>query len=185
MRCSAASAYMTLMTVRSFLTTAVWAHPSGCALSFLTRVQVCTTDCGEAAAAILLDPGRHVSKTYTIAGPCWTHEDAAAVLSALTGRRITYQQTSYDDARSFFMSVGMPDWQAAGLMEMLEMANAGKYHYSTADFKAVTGHDPMTVQDWLEDHRVDLVGVGGGSEVAARSGSQFRFTGTQSQTASQ
>ena len=72
---------------------------------------ITTREVGAAAAAILANPGTHAGKTYTLAGPAYSHEDLAAAYSAALSKPVSYVQVSYEDAKASFISKGWPEWQ--------------------------------------------------------------------------
>lgn len=73
---------------------------------------VAQDDIADAATAVLTDPGAHVGRTYDLTGPdALTFHDIAEVLSAVTGRTITYRPETVEEAYRSRASYGAPDWQ--------------------------------------------------------------------------
>ena len=67
-------------------------------------------DVGAVAAAVAATPAEHVGQTYWLTGPeLISYPDAAAVLSEVLGRPITYRETSFDDDKQAMMRVGIPE----------------------------------------------------------------------------
>lgn len=111
---------------------------------------IAVQDVGEAAALILKDPNSHVNKTYIFSTRPCTMADTAQAFSAGLGRKIEYEQVSYDDAKKSLMDIGMPEWQAIGVLELFHFMddNSKLTNNYTEDFKKITGRDPTTVDQW-------------------------------------
>jgi NAD(P)H dehydrogenase (quinone) len=66
-------------------------------------------DMAEATAAVLATDG-HAGRDYTLAGSdAFTLADVAAVLSEITGERVTYRDTPVEEYAAARMRAGMPE----------------------------------------------------------------------------
>ena len=74
----------------------------------------------------------------------------AAALSASTGKTVEYVQLPYDAVRASFIEKGWPAWQVGGLLELFRAVDAGAYGFGGADFKTITGKDPVTVTQYAQ-----------------------------------
>ena len=73
---------------------------------------VAQDDIADAATAVLLDAPEHAGQTYDLTGPeALTLDEAAAVLTEVTGRRVTYHAETVEEAYRSRASYGAPDWQ--------------------------------------------------------------------------
>ena len=71
-----------------------------------------------AAATAALIGDRHANRTYTLTGPqALTHAEMAAQLSEAVGRRISFIDIAEEAMRDALSRMGMPEWQADGLIE--------------------------------------------------------------------
>jgi uncharacterized protein YbjT (DUF2867 family) len=73
---------------------------------------VAQDDIADVATAILRDPVPHVGRTYDLTGPAaLTFAEAADILTALTGREVTYRAETIEEAYASRAGYGAPDWQ--------------------------------------------------------------------------
>lgn len=74
-------------------------------------------DIADVAVAALTEAG-HKGKIYTLTGPqALTHTEMAAYLSTAIGRQITFVDVSPEAMQDSLLGLGMPVWQAEGLLE--------------------------------------------------------------------
>ena len=85
---------------------------------------IAIADVANAVVEILSQPGYHVMKTYTIAAPPHTAEEAAQKFSEVLGRVVQVEQVSYDQYRSSQLSMGYLEWAVDGLMEYFRLIDA-------------------------------------------------------------
>jgi len=113
---------------------------------------VTVSDAGKAAAAILADPSKHVSKTYPVVSNRHTHGDVAKVFSEVLGKEVTITTNKYEEAKQFLMSVGMPEWQTNGVLELYKLIDSGSTdinQQSLSSYKDITGEEPTSLKDWV------------------------------------
>ena len=73
-------------------------------------------------AAEALTTHAHDDQTYALTGPeALSFEDMARVLSEVTGREVQYVEVSAEAMRAALLQMGMPPWQADGLVEEFAM----------------------------------------------------------------
>ncbi|EDQ84454.1 uncharacterized protein MONBRDRAFT_12808 [Monosiga brevicollis MX1] len=114
---------------------------------------IAVEDIGLASATILANPEKHQNKIYTLtSAKNISHAEIAKVFSDALGRQIDYVQVPYEAAQKAFMDIGLPEWQAAGVMELYKYVDAGDKMVTTptSDFKDITGNDPKGFKEWLE-----------------------------------
>jgi len=113
---------------------------------------VTVTDAGRAAAAILADPSKHVNKAYNVVSNRHTHGDVAKVFSEVLGKDVTITTNKYEEAKQFLMSVGMPEWQTDGVLELYKLIDSGSTatnQENLSSFKDITGEEPTSLKDWV------------------------------------
>ena len=80
-------------------------------------VAVVVREIAAAAAAALMEMG-HEGRTYDLTGPeALTHHEMAEKLSHAVGREIQYIDVLPEAMREALLGVGLPLWQADGLIE--------------------------------------------------------------------
>lgn len=113
---------------------------------------VTVTDAGRAAAAILANPSKHVNKAYNVVSNRHTHGDVAKVFSEVLGKDVTITTNKYEEAKQFLMSVGMPEWQTDGVLELYKLIDSGSAatnQENLSSFKDITGEEPTSLKDWV------------------------------------
>lgn len=108
-------------------------------------------DIARCAVAVLQDPAVHVGKTYNLTGPEeLSLAGAAAVLTEGTGRTVSYQPETLEEAYASRASYGAPPWQLdAWVSTYTAMAN-GEMAGLSPDVHGLTGRDPMSLAEFLE-----------------------------------
>lgn len=132
------------ITTQSVISTAVrptqWFH------------EVTIADAGLVAACVLASPQKHAGQTYMIVSDRNKYEDVEKEYSIALGRTVKYTPITYEHAKSLCLGVGMPDWQASGLVECAQCINDGlldtsdKYNNT---FREITGKNPTKFTTWL------------------------------------
>lgn len=119
----------------------------GAAVSFIDAVDV-----GRVGAVALTEPG-HARKAYTLTGPAaFTLREAAATLSKVTGRTITYVDVPEAAAKSAMVGHGMPGWMVDAMMELHAIDKAGYAAVVTDDVANVTGSAPRSFESFATDN---------------------------------
>eukprot|EP00050_Salpingoeca_kvevrii_P005665 m.285024 g.285024 ORF g.285024 m.285024 type:complete len:294 (-) comp11280_c0_seq1:213-1094(-) len=125
----------------------------------IKMARVAVSDAGEACAEILSNPSKHEGKTYTISSETFSEGDMAKALTEVLDRKIEYIQIDWPEAKAAFVGLGMPEWQADGVLEIFRAAEAkeqaagGEFN----GFKQITGKEPMTAQKWVEVNKENFL----------------------------
>ena len=109
-------------------------------------------DIAKAGAVILVDPTKHVNKTYIIVSDRHTHNDVAAAFSEALGKTVTYNRMPYDAAKQIFAAIGFPKWRADAGMEFYKLVDDGSPVTNVADtshFHQITGEQPTSFKTWV------------------------------------
>jgi len=113
---------------------------------------VSVADIGKACADILAAPEKHRCTVYKIIMPSFCLDDVAQVFSKTLCTTVPYQA-----AKESFMSMGFPEWQVDGIMELYKMCDEDNpivnETTNTSDIETITGEKPMTVQEWVEANK--------------------------------
>ena len=109
-------------------------------------------DVGRVAAVALTSAG-HAGKAYTLTGPAaFTIGEAAAVLSSVSGRNISYVDVPESAARSAMLGLGMPAWMVDAMLELHAIDKAGYAAVVTDDVAKITGTPARSFADFAKEH---------------------------------
>ena len=121
-------------------------------------------DVGVFAAKVMEDLDRHAGKTYTPTGPeAVTMADAAATLTKVLGKPVSYVGLPQDAARQAMLGFGLPRWFVGNVVDYGTIYSEGWGDFVTSDFKDVTGHDARSFEQFARDFAPAF----GGSAVTA------------------
>ncbi|HEV2254672.1 MAG TPA: DUF3224 domain-containing protein [Streptosporangiaceae bacterium] len=112
-----------------------------------------TRDVAAVAAAVLTEPG-HAGARYDVTGPqALSYTDAAAKLTSLMGRRISYVGASDDAVRQALLGAGLTGWFAnalVGLYQDYRRSGTGGYAAQvTETIPRLTGRPARSLDDLL------------------------------------
>jgi NAD(P)H dehydrogenase (quinone) len=111
---------------------------------------VAREDIARCAVAVLRDPALHVGTTYNLTGPEEiTLARAAEVLTAETGRSITYHPETVEEAYASRASYGAPPWQVDAWVSTYTAIAAGELAGLSPDVRGLTGRDPLSLAEFL------------------------------------
>nr|WP_297430058.1 SDR family oxidoreductase [uncultured Actinotalea sp.] len=111
---------------------------------------VARADVARVATAVLLDPRRHVDRTYELTGPeALSLGEVAATITEVTGRDVRYVAESVEEAYASRQAFGAPDWQVDAWVSTYTAIAAGEMARVTDDVERVTGRPPLSLRDVL------------------------------------
>jgi uncharacterized protein YbjT (DUF2867 family) len=114
-------------------------------------------DVAAVAFRALTEPG-HAGQAYSLTGPeALSYEQAAAVLSEVLGRPISYQGMSDEQALALLPQFGMPVFEAEALVEVAHVYLDGGAETVTSTVEEITGKPPTSFRDFVGARR-DLFG---------------------------
>ena len=123
---------------------------------------VARDDVAGVASAVLLAPERHAGQTYELTGPALTDlYEVAAELSRASGRRISYQPETLDEAYASRAPYGAPAWEVEGWVTSYAAIGAGELSTCCADVRRVTGREAISARQWFEEHAESYRHLGG------------------------
>ena len=117
---------------------------------------VARADVARSAVTVLRDPALHVGRTYDLTGP----EDislaqAAELLTAGTGRTITFHNETVEEAYASRASYGAPPWQVDAWVSTYTAIAAGELAGPTSAVHELTGREPLGLAQFLaESHTI-------------------------------
>jgi uncharacterized protein YbjT (DUF2867 family) len=105
-------------------------------------------DIAAVAAQVLTEDG-HEDETYELIGPeALSHSEMASLLSSATGMTIKYVDVPLDALRQFLVDLGIPKWQAEGLVEEYAIYRCGGAAQVTDTVFEVTGTAPRSFSEF-------------------------------------
>jgi uncharacterized protein YbjT (DUF2867 family) len=109
-------------------------------------------DIAAVAVAALTESG-HEGKTYDLTGPqALTHAQIAAHLSIALGHPIAFVDVPLEVMREAMTGMGMPIWQADGLIEDYAHYKRGEAAAVTNDIEEATGTAPRSFNTFAHDY---------------------------------
>jgi uncharacterized protein YbjT (DUF2867 family) len=113
---------------------------------------VARVDIARSAVAVLRDPALHVGRTYDLTGP----EDislsrAAELLTAGTGRTISFHNETLEEAYASRASYGAPPWQVDAWVSTYTAIAAGELAGPTSAVHELTGLEPLSFERFLAE----------------------------------
>ncbi|PYY36533.1 NmrA family NAD(P)-binding protein [Curtobacterium sp. MCBD17_030] len=112
---------------------------------------VARADVARVVTAVLREPARHLDRTYDLTGPAAiTLEQAAAVVSGVRGRPVSYHRESLEEAYASRQRWQPEPWQADAWVSTYTAIADGSLAKVSGDVERVTGRPPMTLRQVLE-----------------------------------
>lgn len=108
-------------------------------------------DVAAVAVAALTEEG-HKEQTYLLSGPQGlSFTEQAAILSQAAGKTIQYVAVPREAAEQAMKQVGMNEWLAVHLAEILDWFAQGGYDYVTKDVEKVLGRPARSFADFASE----------------------------------
>lgn len=96
----------------------------------------------------------HAGKAYELTGPeALSNYEVAALMSEVLGREIEFVDVPEPAAKKEMTDNGTPDWMANALLELYSLYKAGYANKTTDEVADVTGHQPHSLGQFIQDHR--------------------------------
>ncbi|SKB00978.1 Uncharacterized conserved protein YbjT, contains NAD(P)-binding and DUF2867 domains [Agreia bicolorata] len=112
---------------------------------------VSRADLADAALAVLRDPTAHRGAVYELTGrEALSLDDVAGIITEKTGREVTFHDETLPEAYESRAVYGAPDWQVDAWVSTYTAMAAGEQERITDDIRALTGHDPETLGEFLD-----------------------------------
>jgi uncharacterized protein YbjT (DUF2867 family) len=110
-------------------------------------------DVAAVAAQIAVSPAPHAGKTYWPTGPeRLSYADAAAVLSKVLGRPITFRSLTFEEERQAMINAGVPEATAEMNAQALSLFAQGDSDWITDDVPSLLGRPARTFEQFATDH---------------------------------
>jgi uncharacterized protein YbjT (DUF2867 family) len=110
---------------------------------------VARDDVADVAVSVLLGEG-HNGVTYDVSGPeSLTMHQVADAFSRATNRNIAYHAETIEEAYRARAHFGAPAWEVEGWVTSFAGVAAGEMDVRSDAVLNLTGHDPMTFEEFL------------------------------------
>jgi NAD(P)H dehydrogenase (quinone) len=113
---------------------------------------VARADVARSAVTVLRDPALHRGRTYGLTGPeDISLDQAARLLSAGTGRTVTFHNETLEEAYASREPYGAPPWQLDAWVSTYTAIAAGELAGPTSAVHELTGREPLNFAQFLAD----------------------------------
>jgi uncharacterized protein YbjT (DUF2867 family) len=107
-----------------------------------------------AVAGTILTTSGHAGKAYVLTGPeALSYQEIAERISAILGRKVTYNDMPLEAMRERLRASGMPEWHVEIQIDFSTALSAGQAATVTDTVAAVTGRQPRTFEQFFQEHR--------------------------------
>ena len=111
---------------------------------------VARADVARVATEVLRNPSAHLDRTYELTGPAAiTLEQAAATVSEVRGRTVTYHPETLEEAYASRAQWDPEPWQADAWVSTYTAIAEGALARVSGDVERVTGRRPMSLREVL------------------------------------
>jgi NAD(P)H dehydrogenase (quinone) len=108
-------------------------------------------DCAYAAAGVLEHAALHENKRYRISGPqAYSHTELAALVSEITGKKLTYVDLPPEEFKKALVGAGMPEGFAQMFLGFELAIKGGELEPVTQAVEELSGHNPLSLRSYLE-----------------------------------
>jgi uncharacterized protein YbjT (DUF2867 family) len=112
---------------------------------------VARADVARVATEVLRNPSAHLDRTYELTGPvAITLEQAAATVSEVRGRTVTYHPETVEEAYASRARWNPEPWQADAWVSTYTAIAEGALARVSGDVERVTGRRPLSLGEVLE-----------------------------------
>lgn len=112
---------------------------------------VARADVARVATEVLRNPAAHLDRTYELTGPAAiTLEQAAATVSEVRGRTVTYHPETVEEAYASRARWNPEPWQADAWVSTYTAIAEGALARVSGDVERVTGRRPLSLREVLE-----------------------------------
>ena len=106
-----------------------------------------------AVAVIVLAATGHEGNSYALTGgEALTNEQVAEKISRVAGRKISYVDLPAAELKRGILSAGTLEWSADALLDLQRLYREGKASLVTDDIERLTGHKPITFDQFARDY---------------------------------
>ncbi len=113
---------------------------------------VTRADIARSAVAVLTDPAAHRDATYDLTGPeALSFAEVAALLTAHTGRTVTYHDESIEEAYASRRKWPAPPWQYDAWVSTYTAIAAGELATVSDHVRRLTGREPTGLASYLTE----------------------------------
>jgi uncharacterized protein YbjT (DUF2867 family) len=106
-----------------------------------------------AVAVKTLTEAGHEGKVYDITGPqLLTYAEVAQILSEVSGHPVKYQDIPPAAAKPAMVAMGIPEFAADAINELMDQLRAGQYERQTSVVRDVAKKEPIRFMQFAREH---------------------------------
>ena len=106
-----------------------------------------------AAGAAVLTSGGHEGRAYDLTGPeAFSLAEAAELMSRATGKAIRFHDETDEEAFASRAGFGAPDFEVRGWVSSYWAIREGSLAAVSTDVRTLTGRDPVSLAEYLQEH---------------------------------
>lgn len=110
---------------------------------------IARNDIADVVVSALLSEG-HDGRTYDMTGPeALTLDETAEILSRVTGRHVSYQEETMEEARASRAPTGAPDWEIEGWVTSYAAIATGEMNVVSDTVERLAGHPAQALEPFL------------------------------------
>jgi len=114
---------------------------------------IAVQDIAAVAVAALTKDG-HVGQAYNLTGPtALSHDEVAAIISKVSGRKVVYQPISEEAMRQGALDNGLPEPNADYLAMLYQVTRDGYMGGRTQDVEQILGREPISFAEFARQHQ--------------------------------
>ena len=122
---------------------------------------VARDDVADVAALVLRD-AEHAGHTYQLTGPAAiTFSEAAAILTRVTGRTVTYKEETLDEAYASRASYGAPKFEVDAWVSTYTAIAKGEFATVSGDVPGLLGRPAASLEDVLNAYPASYAHIAG------------------------
>lgn len=104
-------------------------------------------------STVIRKPYELIGKPYELTGPeSLTYIEAAEILSTEAGKKIRYINISEDQVRQGIKEMGMNDWHANVIVELLRITRDGYVSQISSAVENVTAKEPISFSTFAKEY---------------------------------
>jgi uncharacterized protein YbjT (DUF2867 family) len=116
------------------------------------RALIHPIDIAEVSVAALTTGG-YLGKCLTITGPeALTYAEIAEKIGVATGKHLTYQQISDDEAQAWYRATGASDSETEAHVALWRAIRDGRLAMVTGTVEQVLGRKPLAIAQWIAEN---------------------------------
>ena len=108
------------------------------------------TDMAEALANVLLNPSKHINRTYEItSGNAYSFSEIAGIVSKSSGKQFSYTSIPVEALKTGMKQAGVPETEIPVIASVAEAISAGELNVTDISLENLLGRKPVDLKEYL------------------------------------